>query len=443
MPMNILLHILPICFLALWCFLPAAPARAAERFSLEDAVIRAMDANPEVEAKLLLLEQARMNVGVAQSVFWPRVSLVADNHRIKNYEEVQTYSSDDLSSRSWSKGLRLSLSLFAGFAHLNNLEKSRIAVEVEKARHMQARLELGCNVQLQFLQLLKYREDLKSAEEAVDRIITQLKAAEEFVKVGMAPYLNVLQNKTELSSAQQQVIRVRNDIRNAEVQLNKYLGFPPDRPVCYTGDLRDFHGVVGYSEEEAVMTAVRRRPDLIVARKSVEVAYKDMQVAMGQFLPRVDATYDDMSFSKEYDDARYNGYTRNYRSAGLSFSWEIFSGGGTAFSTLSERKRAQSLQKDYENAMSGARADVIRALLDIGAAKELIGTARTGVDAARESYAMASKRYMTNTGTITELLDAQLRLTQAEADASRALMEYHAARARFYFHIGRENPGLK
>ena len=262
-------------------------------------------------------------------------------------------------------------------------------------------------------------------------------------KVGMAPYVNVLQNQTELSRAQQQVIRVNNDIRNAEVQLNKYLGFSPNRPVNYVGNLKDFPGTVGYTEEEAVKAAVRQRPDLIMARKSVEVAYKDMNIAMGQYLPKVDASYDSMSSSKDYDDKRYEGYTRNYWAAGLNFSWEIFSGGGTTFSTLAERKRAQALQKDYEDAMSGARADVIRALLDITAARELIATSRKGVDAARESYAMANKRYMTNTGTITELLDAQLKLTQAENDASRALAEYHSARVRFFYYIGRENPGLK
>lgn len=428
---------------AMACLAPCAARAAAETFTMAGAVEHAMEANPGVEAKILMLEQARMNVGVAQSYFWPRVSVVANTSRIKNYEEVQTYNSDNLTSDNWSKGLRASVSLFAGFAHLHNYEKSRISVEVEKARHMQARLELGSNVQLQFLQLLKFREDLKSAEEAVERIQAQLKAAEEFVKVGMAPYVNVLQNKTELSRAQQQVIRVRNDIRNAEVQLNRYLGFPLNQPIRYVGNLKDFQSTVGYSEEDAVQVAVLKRPDLTVARKSVDVAYKDMYMAMGQLMPKVDATYDNMSTSKEYDDKRYQGYTRYYWSAGLSFSWELFSGGGTVFSSLAERKRAQALQKEYENAMSGARADVIRALLDINAARELIGTSRMGVDAARESYAMASKRYMTNTGTITELLDAQLRLTQAETDASQALMEFQAARARFFFNIGRENPGLK
>ncbi len=410
---------------------------------MKQAVEYAMKVNPDVESKVLMLDQARKNVGVAQSYFWPRVSLVANANRLQNDTESTAYSSDEYSSRNRSWGVRTSLSLFAGFAHLNNLQKARLNVEMEEARHRHARLELGCNVQLQFLQLLKCREELKSAEEAVARIHMQLKAAEEFVRVGMAPYVNILQNKTELSRAQQQLIRVRNDIRNAEVQLNRYLGFSPDQHVRYVGKLNDFHGKVKISEEEAIENAVLKRPDLLVARKSVEAACKDMHVSMGRFLPQVDATYDNMTSEKRYSGSRYTDYDRKYWSVGLSFSWELFSGGNSTFSTLAERKRAQALQKEYENSMSGARADVIRALLDIQSAEELVVAARTGVNAARESYAMASKRYMTNTGTITELLDAQLKLTQAENDASQAQAEYHGARARFYFYIGQENPGLE
>ena len=188
---------------------------------------------------------------------------------------------------------------------------------------------------------------------------------------------------------------------------------------------------------------MRNRPDLLIAQRSIEIAYKDMHITLGRYLPRVDVTYDNISSSKEYDNSNYQGYTRNYWSLGLQFSWEIFAGGETTFQTLADRKRAQSLQKDFEDAMNAAQAEVIRSLLDIAAAKELITASKTGVTAARESYDMASTRYATHTGTITELLDAQVRLTQAEDDASRALSDFQSARARFFYYIGKENPGLK
>lgn len=432
-----------ILFALLVCCLLPLPALARQSFDLQQAVATALKNNPGVEAKLLLLEQARMNVGVAQSFFWPRVSLISSYNRVSNFDEQQAYSVDDLSARTWNSGARLSLSLFAGFSHLNELQKSRIAVEVEKARHQQARHELACNVQLQFLQLLKLREDRKSADKAVERIKTQLHAAEQFVKVGMAPYANVLQNKTELLRAEQQVIRVKNDIRNAEVQLAKYLGLKDGQEVDYRGDLASYGTAVPYSELEAIKTALKYRPDLVIAQKTVQMAYKDMNIRLGEYLPRVDATLDSMKYSRDYDEKRFSDYTRRYWSAGISFSWEVFSGGQTTFATLAEKKRAESLQKDFEDAVAGARTDVIRALLDINAARELIQTTRAGIVAAQENYDMASKRYMTSVGTITELVDAQLKLSQAETDASEALMEFQSSRARFFYYIGKLDASLR
>ena len=68
------------CFVWLWS--TAAQADALT-FTLKQAVDHAMEANPGVEAKQLILEQAKMNVGVAQSYFWPRLSLVAGTNRIE------------------------------------------------------------------------------------------------------------------------------------------------------------------------------------------------------------------------------------------------------------------------------------------------------------------------------------------------------------------------
>ena len=432
-----------LCSMVFLFVLSTIDANAAQMFTLEQAVEHAVKANPGVESKILLLEQAKMNIGVAQSYFWPRISLVAANTRTKNYEPIPVYSSDSLSQRTWTKGLQANLSLFSGFAHLSYLQKSLLSKDIASANQIQAELELGCNVQLQFLNLLKLRENLKSSEEAVVRINKQLSASEAFVKVGMAPYLNVLQNQVELSKAKQQVIKVKNDIRNSEVQLNKYLNFPPDEQIVYRGNLKDYARGISYTEEAAINTAIKCRPDLIIAQKSIEVAFKDMQISMSQYLPKIDLTYSNSQFSIDYDDPRYEDYGRHYWSAGLQFSWEIFSGGATTFDTLSQRKKAQSLQKQYEDSVSSARTDIIRSVLDMKAADELIKATHVGLSAAKESYDMANRRYTTNTGTITELLDAQLRLTQAQNDESQALNDYHAARSKFFYYIGQKNPSLR
>lgn len=415
----------------------------ANTFTIGQAVEEALRANPSVESKRLMLENARMNIGIAQSFFWPRVSVVWSNNRLKNYEETNTYNSDNLSSYNWNKGLRVTYPLFVGFSHLSALQKSLLQKDIAKEQHRLACLELASNVQMQFLQLLRSREDLRAAKDSIKRLEAQLASAEAFVEMDMAPYLNVLQNRTDLANARQNLIRVQNDIRNAEVQLNRYLARPDSDKIRYVGNLKEMSRRVDLTEDQAIKQSLANRPDLHMAQKAIEVAFKDMRIAMSQYLPRIDLNYDNMASSKDYDNGNYHGYTRYYWSAGITFTWEIFSGGQTTFSTLAEKRRAESLRKDYEEAVNGARAELIRSMLDINAAKDLINVSQSGLQTAREAYDMAVTRYETDTGTITELLDAQQRLTVAENEVAAAHWQLQSARSRWFFYLGVENPSLK
>jgi len=419
--------------------LPLSAQSKALTFTLKQAVEHALDANPSVEAKLLAIEKAEMDVLATGGYFLPRVTLLWNRGKLENTGAVGT--EEDYSNWSLSKGIRVQLSLFAGFMHLNSVGKALLQVSVEEARHDLAKLELIGNIQLHFLELLKAREDMKTVRDSKKRIDTQLKAAKAFVDEGMAPQLNVLQNEVELSKVQQQEIRVTNTIRSSEAMLNRFLGYDPKMQVHYKGSLQEFNGAINYTEEEAIDMAMRNRPDLIIAHKSVALALKQSHITAGRYLPNVNAYYDNMRASKVYSDRK--DYARSYWGAGVNVSWDVFDGGQTTFTYISDRKAAASLRKDYEDAMAAARVSVIRALLDVKAAKELITTSRKGMAAAKEGYDMANGRYQMSVGTITELLDAQVNLTQAEEDYSRALSEYHAARSRFFYNIGVENIGLQ
>ena len=434
--------------LGLFCLFTAAPARGAEpsaprqyTFTMGEAVAHAMEANPRLEARLRAVEQAKMQIGVAQSYFWPTGSFFYQNTNQEN--DGGMGSQDDASSRSHSNGIRLGLNLFSGFSHLNNLEQSRLTKDVESARHLSARQELIANVQLQFLQLLKLREDKNTLADARKRVEAQLAAAKAFVRVEMAPKLNVLQNEVELARLVQQEITTANDIRNTEVQLNHYLGLPPDQPVAYVGSLRDFSAVQDISEEDALNMAIRQRPDAIVALKSIAVAERQSLVTAGKFLPTVSVSYDKSYYSRNYDSMMYKDYSRHYSTIGLSFNWPFFEGGGTSFQLLADRKRIAALRKEYEDTMSAIRTEVLRNMMDIDAARELVAASRKAVEAATEAYKMSETRYNTHIGTVIDLLDTQAKLTQAEGDHSQALTSFHSARAKFFYSIGMERPSLQ
>lgn len=414
---------------------------AVQKYGLDAAITRALEVNPSLEEKIHALESARMEVGVAQSYFWPRVSLVANKNRLRNSGAVG--SVDELSNTSDSHGIRATLSLFAGFAHLNNLQRTMIEKDIAQEEFRHAELELIANIQIQFFLLLQSRRDLRYVRESIRRIQTQIDAAQSFYDVGMGPYVNVLQNKVELSQAKEQLITTQNAIRTCEIQLNQYLGYASDEKVIYEGELEDYPQKMDYEESKALALAVKNRPDVCIAQKSMEAAEKASLATAAEALPQVDLTSDWMTYSRDYAVSSHEGYERNYWSVGINFTWTFFEGGKTAFGVARDKRRVSGLRAAYENTLASARTDVLKALMDIQAAREVYLTAREGLKAAEENYAMANNRYKTNVGTITELIDAQTRLTEAEVRISQSLADFQTARVKLFFHLGLKNTSLR
>lgn len=430
-----------ICTGLILCALFWTTQAAAREYTLGSAIERALRVNPTLEEKIHALESARMEIGVSQSAFWPRLSLVAGRNRLRN---SGSYGSvDELSNTSTNNGLRATWSLFAGFAHLNNLQRARIEKDIaaEELRH--AELELIANIQMEFFLLLQARRDLRYVEDSIRRIKTQLEAAQSFSDVGMAPYVNVLQNKVELSQAQEQLITTRNAIRTSEMRLNRFLGHSPEEKVTYKGALEDYPRKDDYNEKKALELAGKNRPDIRIAQKSIQAAEKTMLATAGEALPQVDLTSDWMTSSRDYADRRYTDYEREYWSVGVNITWPLFEGGRTAFGVARDRERVRGLRAAYRDTLAAARTDVLTALMDIRAAREVYQTALEGLKVAEETYAMASERYRGKVGTVTELIDAQTRLTEAETRISKALADFQSARAKLYFHMGLKNISLR
>ncbi len=405
-------------------------------YTLDSAIERALKANPTMEERLRALERASMDIGVAQSIFWPRAAFVMNKSFLRNSGSVG--NTDELSSDTWSHGLRVTLSLFSGFTHLTNLQQSLIQKEIAKLAMRQAELELATNVKIQYFNHLQAKRDIRVAKEAIKRMETQLKASEAFVREELAPYVNVLQNQVELSRGQENLITAENALQTSRMQLNRFLGHDPGMDITYKGDIEDFPRQKNYDRQRAVILAMERRPDILIADKSIDVARKRAWSAAGEALPKVDLTYDNMKFDRDYESSRYRDYDRQYWSVGLNFTWTFFEGGRTVFSTLAEKKQAEALAAAYKNSVEGAKTDVMTAILNIESALQVYETAKRGIKAATESYAQARERYDRGIGTITELLDAQLRLTQAETRCSKAMADYQIAHAKYLMFIGGE-----
>jgi len=124
-------------------------------------------------------------------------------------------------------------------------------------------------------------------------------------------------------------------------------------------------------------------------------------------------------------------------SIGLSLNWSFFDGGGR----IARYQEAKALLEGARAAVKSTELSILQnveqAEIAVEETAERIQAAQALVASAQENFRLAQGRFDAGVGTILELTDAQLALTQAQNTESQALADYRIALARLDRAVGR------
>src|SRR2546422_426252 len=122
---------------------------------------------------------------------------------------------------------------------------------------------------------------------------------------------------------------------------------------------------------------------------------------------------------------------------GLTLSWSLFDGGNR----LAKYQEAKASLEGAKQRVKSTELDIIQnveqAEIAVEETQERIQAAQALVASAQENFRLAQGRFDAGVGTILELTDAQLALTQAQNTESQALADYRIALARLDRSVGR------
>ena len=406
-------------------------------FDLERCVKRALDQNPSMVAIRAQLKGAEYGTYSALGDFGPSLS---GSYGWTHYDRKYTTSGEH---SDWVGSLSATQPVFHGFALLASYQKARLSEESAAATLSNVELTLIQNVQSNFLSLLKARMDVKSAEDSVARLESQLQVISAFYDVGLKPKAEVLDAEVDLASARQGLLTARNNVSTQEAQLNTLLNIPLQTEVEYVGELK--HIPFGLDLKECLDRAYAKRPDLVIGQKSVEIAEKDSTIALSRFYPSVDGSWDYVNRGTDSDLSGGGTYTyraSEYWTAGVTASMSLFESGSDFFAARQASETVKQIQAELENTRLNAGFEVKRSLLNIQEAADRIAVAEKSVAAAEEAYRMAVARYQAQVGTNTDVLNAQGRLTSSEAQLSQAMADHGTAVSALYVAMGEKNHGL-
>ena len=414
---------------------PPAVARAlAQPLTVELAVAIALDTQPQIQARLADYVAASHRVDQAFSPLLPQIFGSVTTARSESSGLSTSVFNGQTTAVTRSRSFeettvaRVSLSqvLFDFGKTFASTEAARRVAEVAQEDVELQRQLIALAVKEAFININFAQRLIRVQEQAVERADLNLRSARGFFDVGTRPKSDVARAEVDVANARVDLIRARNAERLSRVALNTAMGIPVDTPTQVQDIL--VYAPTGLERAQLIGEALRQRPESRQVRLQVEEAEARARRAFRDFFPDITA------------NAFYGGTRSDLDGiweVGLALSWTLFDGGNR----IARFREAKALVDGAEARVRASDLDIAReveqAQITVQEAEERIQAAQVAVASAQENFRLAQGRFDAGVGTILELTDAQLFLTQAQNTEAQALADYRIAMARLERAIGR------
>lgn len=312
-------------------------AWGAETLTMREAVEIGLKSNPSILAAREALSASDYAVKSAKAAFGPALSTQYGYTRLDERPQSLGFTAGALDN--WELVFNVHQPLFTGFNLLTTHEKTILQKEQAASQIDNVELQLIVAIQDTFLRLLQARENVRSAEDSLVRLRSQLKVSTAFYEVGLRPKLDMLQAEVDVANAEQLMLSAKNNEATLNAQLNTLLGKSVEADVEYAGELRYFP--MPLTLEECLARAGQHRPDLRIARQSVMLAEKDKVLAAVPYYPQVGA---DFNYVRAGEDPLVHGgdyHTPSQWNAQVGMKWTFFEWGKTYYGEKQAEKNSE------------------------------------------------------------------------------------------------------
>jgi outer membrane protein len=401
-----------------------SPTRApvvGRLLTMDEAVAIALELQPQIQARLFDYAAARFRVDQAMSPLLPQLSSSVSASRSKS-SVLPTGS--QLTATTVNRNFDDTLVAQASLSQLlfdfgKNLAateaaKKLTAVALEDVELQRQLISLA--VKEAYTNTLFAQRLIRVQQQAVERAELNLKSAKGFFDVGTRPRSDVARAEVDVANARVDLIRARNAERLARVALNTAMGIEIDTPTQVQDNL--VYEPVSLERAQIRAEALRQRPEYRQVKLQVDAAEALERQAFRNFFP-------DLTGSGTYGGVREE--LTEVWSLTLSFTWTMFDGGNRIARYREARANVDGARSRVRSLELDLLREVEQAQITIEETQERLQAAQTAVASAQENFRLAQGRFDAGVGTILELTDAQLALTQAQNVEAQALADYRIA----------------
>jgi outer membrane protein len=332
-------------------------------------------------------------------------------------------------STSWGSELLLTQTLFESGLY-EQVGSAKAAARASRLGVDDTRRTIVLGVAQTYYAALAARALVDVAGRTLGSSTQHVEAARAKIAEGAAAESDVYPFEVELAQARLGVITAENQMQTSLTALKQAIGLPAEASVQLAEEL----GRPALDEKlsDLLQTAYQDRPDIRQQRALIESARLNLRVAEIQRGPVLNVA-GDASYAVG-DTAR--GSAAQIQ-AGVSFP--VFDGQLTKARADSARAALNSATQVLQEAQIAVGAEVEQSYLNAVQAGNAIDASETALRAAQVSLSAAEERYAAGqgVGTVIDVIDAQVKLRQAEVDRVQAYYDYNTALAALRAAVGR------
>lgn len=435
------------------------------RLNLGKALEIALSENPTVKVANKEIEKKKYAKKGSYAALFPQISFGADyNRTLKKQvmymdgfdsgmgmgtetppESSNGSSSDvDLSKgikvgrdNNWSLGFNASMPL-VNASLWKSLSISGIDVELAVEQARSSKIAMVNQVKKSYYNVLLANDSYQVFKESYDNAMQNYLDIKKKYEQGTVAEFDLIRADVTVKNSEPNMLQAQNALTLAKWQLKALLGMDLDTGIECSGTLTDYENEL-FADFLSTDTTLANNTDLKQLDIQSKQLGKTLLMQKFDYLPTLSLTglyqWTSMNNDFKFKDYRWNPYSV----IGVSLSIPIFTGGSKYYKMRQTRVSMEQLDLQREDTERNLQLAVKQNIDNMNTCVKQFDAARKGVEQAERGYLISQKRYDTGAGTLLEMNDAELALTQARLNFNQAIFNYIVAKSDLEKIMGQEH----
>jgi len=312
--------------------------------------------------------------------------------------------------------------------HLAILE-SRIGEELAQESLRRQRQDTAHSVRDLYYQIAQTQTQAASAEANVKYLVelqgeTNRNLAEQAVLKG-----DSLTVKAKLSQQRYRLLTLRDSLETQKESLNQLLG--RDLNAEFSVEVQPLPADAEIDIATARQEALSQRAEIREARLQTKKAEVEVRRQRAEYIPDFSANFTYLSLPN------VSFLPQNVLQAGFLFQWQPFDWGQKRHKIESLKDSVRQTVLTEQDAEQQVMVDVKAKFRKLAEARALLDTSTLTQEAEREKMRVVTNRYGQKAALLSDILQQEAAIAQADADYQKALAAFWTAKAGFDYALGR------